>query len=680
MKVYRLITMLILAAMMPLAASAYDFMVDGLCYNFNNIERTTVAVTSESEYSPGYSNLSGDLVIPESVTYNDKTYSVTEIDLRAFSSCSGLTSVVIPNTVTSIGDYAFYGCTGLSSLTIPSSVTGISKNAFVSCLGLTAIIVDDENTVYDSRDNCNAIIETTTNKLVAACKNTTIPNSVTSIGEFAFQGLSEITSIVIPNMVTSIGTNAFYGCTGLTDIVIPNSLVSIGDYAFYGCTGLTSINLGSSIQEIGYRAFGSCNNLTSLTMGNSADIGWDAFPFSLTTLTITGVGFSGIDVDGSSGGEIMNNLKTINIGSWVRSLNNLGFAPKVINCYAETPPECSQGTFTNYNGVLNVPSTSTAAYFTAEYWQNFTNLHNNLTSKVTFDKTEANLTQWDTLELTASVFPEDEEIVWSSTKPWVATVSDDGVVTATGNGGCYIYATLASNPAVYAYCRILSSYPDITLSLNTQSLEMSWGEEATLIATVIPDNTGLTPTWESSNTSVATVNNGVVTAVGDGECDITVRLLNKTAKCHVIVNSNVVITLNKANAIIGVNQLLTLIPSCTPNIPVELIVTSSDPNIAFPRIVYTFDGEKVIRVVGKSIGNATITVSTANGNAIPATLELRVVDVNEDGTITSSDVTALYNLLINGDTTHATTSDVNGDGHITSVDITVLYNLLLGNE
>ena len=643
-----------MAAIMSLSASAYDFMVDGLCYKINNIERTTVSVTREND--SGYSNLSGDLVIPESVTYDDKTYPVTAID-----------------------SYAFWGCSGLTSVTIPNSVTEIGKAAFARCSGLTAIIVDDENTMYDSRDNCNAIIETTTNKLVAACKNTTIPNSVTSIGKQAFEGLSEITSIVIPCMVTSIESSAFYGCTGLTDIVIPNSIVSIGDYAFYGCTGLTSVNLGSEIRKIGASAFRSCNNLTSLTMGNSAySLGSQAFPFSLTSLTITGVGYSSIDVDDSDWRYIMNHLKTVNIGSEILSLGNLGFAPQVINCYAETPPECSQGTFANYNGVLNVPSTSTAAYFTAEYWQNFTNLHNNLTSKVTFDKTEANLTQWETLELTASVFPEDEELVWSSTKPWVATVSDDGVVTATGNGGCYIFATLASNPAVYASCRILSSYPEITLSLNTQSLEMSWGEEATLIATVTPDNTGLIPTWESSNTSVATVNNGVVTAVGDGECDITVRVLNKTATCHVIVNSNVVIKLNMANAIIGVNQLLTLFPSCTPNVPIELIVTSSDPNIAIPRIVYTFDGEKVIRIVGKSIGNATITVSTADGNAIPATLELRVVDVNEDGTITSSDVTALYDLLLNGDTTHITTSDVNGDGNITAADITSLYNILLG--
>lgn len=643
-----------MAAIMSLSASAYDFMVDGLCYKINNIERTTVSVTREND--SGYSNLSGDLVIPESVTYDDKTYPVTAID-----------------------SYAFWGCSGLTSVTIPNSVTEIGKAAFARCSGLTAIIVDDENTMYDSRDNCNAIIETTTNKLVAACKNTTIPNSVTSIGKQAFEGLSEITSIVIPCMVTSIESSAFYGCTGLTDIVIPNSIVSIGDYAFYGCTGLTSVNLGSEIRKIGASAFRSCNNLTSLTMGNSAySLGSQAFPFSLTSLTITGVGYSSIDVDDSDWRYIMNHLKTVNIGSEILSLGNLGFAPRVINCYAETPPECSQGTFASYSGALHVPSTSTAAYFTADYWQNFTNLSNNLTSKVTLDKTSASLTQWETLELTASVFPEDEELVWSSTKPWVATVNDDGVVTATGNGGCCIFATLASNPAVYASCYILSSYPEITLSLNTQSLEMSYGEVATLIATITPDNTGLTPTWESSNTSVATVNNGVVTAVGDGECDITVRLLNKLATCHVIVNSNVVIKLNISDAIIGVNQLLTLIPFCTPNVPVELIVTSSDPNIAFPRIVFTFDGEKVIRIVGKSIGNATITVSTADGNAIPATLELRVVDVNEDGTITSSDVTALYDLLLNGDTTHITTSDVNGDGNITAADITSLYNILLG--
>ncbi|MBO5263217.1 MAG: leucine-rich repeat protein, partial [Bacteroidaceae bacterium] len=158
-----------------------------------------------------------------------------------FVGCSSLTSVQIGNSVTSIGDYAFSGCSGLTSITVNSG-----------------------NSVYDSREGCNAIIETATNTLIAGCKNTIIPGSVTSIGDYAFYNSSGLTSIEIPNSVTSIGNHAFRDCTGLTSVTIPNSVTSIGDAAFVGCTGLTSVEIGNSVTSIGDYAFLGCGGLTEI--------------------------------------------------------------------------------------------------------------------------------------------------------------------------------------------------------------------------------------------------------------------------------------------------------------------------------------------------------------------------------------------------------------------------------
>lgn len=240
-----------------------------------------VVVTRQPESSDNYAYLT-TAYIPETVVYKGKTYevvgvdeyafenspitsitipnSVTNIGNGAFNGCKSLTSITIPNSVTSIGGSAFYGCKSLTSITIPNSVISIGEEVFSYCYSLTSVVVESDNAIYDSRENCNAIIETATNKVIAGCKKSIIPNSITSIGDWAFYG-SSIASISIPNSVTSIGYRAFFRCSSLTSVTIPNSVTSIGDWAFYNCEKLGTLVLGDKVKNIGYEAFNGCNKL-----------------------------------------------------------------------------------------------------------------------------------------------------------------------------------------------------------------------------------------------------------------------------------------------------------------------------------------------------------------------------------------------------------------------------------
>ena len=235
----------------------------------------------------GYTGKETELTLPADITeiYQYAFYecyaltsitipdSVTSIGSSAFSWCIGLTSITIPDSVTSIGRLAFYECYALTSITIPDSVTSIGSEAFAYCRGLESITVAAGNTKYRSEGNC--LIEKETNTLILGCKNSLIPDSVTSIGDYAFMKCSRLTSITIPDSVTSIGYEAFDGCYNLTSITIPDSVTSIGDWAFWGCSGLTSITIGGSVTSIGYAAFSGCDGLTSITFKGTKEQ-WNA--------------------------------------------------------------------------------------------------------------------------------------------------------------------------------------------------------------------------------------------------------------------------------------------------------------------------------------------------------------------------------------------------------------------
>ena len=269
--------------------------------------------------------------------------------------------------ITSIGESAFLGCRGMTELTLPNSVTSIGNYAFSDCSGLEKITVDRGNKRYDSWGNCNSIIETGTNTLIVGCKNSVIPNSVTSIGDGAFSGCSGLTELTLPNSVTSIGDCAFYGCSGLTELILPNSVRSIGDIAFTYCSGLEKITVESG--NSCYDSRDNCNSIID-TEFNTLIVGCKN---SVIPNSVTSIGYYAFY--GCSG------LTELTLPDSVASIGDGAFICcsdlSKITSLAEIPPVCGSGVFDRVNKTnceLIVPIISVTAYKQAEVWNEFSNI------------------------------------------------------------------------------------------------------------------------------------------------------------------------------------------------------------------------------------------------------------------------------------------------------------------
>lgn len=376
---------LLTAVLISLSASisAYDFTVDGLYYNIVSLEDLTCEITREIGY-----DYTGDIVIPETVTYNNKTLTVVKISDKAFYYCTEMSSITIPNSITDIGEEAFENCSALTSIIIPNTVKHLGKSAFMNCSNLEDVTLSN---------SLESISDYTFYKC-SLLKNISIPNSVNQIGEYAFHHCYNLANVIIPNSVTKINNHAFTNCYKLTQVTIPSSVLYIGDYTFYYCNNLTEIIIEDGNDFLEFESFWAdvafnrestvflyCP-LKSVYIGRNIKVSpkgnydYKSLFINIGTLEKVSVGnmVTKINENMFSG---CYSLKEISLGNSVNEIGTDAFKEcsnlSTIYTLNQTPPIVENETFTNkiyINTNLYVPKGSLAAYQTADVWKNFWNI------------------------------------------------------------------------------------------------------------------------------------------------------------------------------------------------------------------------------------------------------------------------------------------------------------------
>ena len=616
------------------------------CLSLTAIEFPS-SVTTIEPYAFASTGLT-ELVLPN---------TITNISTGAFSYCRDLVSVVLPDSITSIPSSLFRECHSLPYVDIPKSVTDIESHVFSECHSLTHIELPDCMTTIGDQlfNNCYSL------------ENVDIPETVTSIGYEAFNNCTTFTRIVIPPLVTTIGRSAFAGCINAQSANLPPNITSVPNYLFSGCKSLKGVEIPASVTTIGKSAFYGCTQLEKVNIPYGVTSIESSAYYNCSSLSDVYIPPT-VQSIGSSAFSQCRNLKYIEIPKTVNTIEGYTFA----QCYNLK------------NMVLPVSVTSTG-----DNWYRYVG-------------------RMDELALVGEGEWAADSIKMYST----GTVYIDSKITGV-KGAClrptdvYSYnttppecddrsfkdysGTLHVKPscvAAYFVSPYWSGFANIVgdaieplgVEVSDGMVELEVGDQFALTAAVNPANaTPNTVYWHSSNPFVAIVEDGVITAVAQGECDIIVSCLDRHAICHVLVGyaPSAIIELDQHELRIKPNEIATLTPTATPAMP-ELAVSSSDMTVAAARVI-----NGVVQVVGIKEGTATITVSSVDGTARPATCLVTVYtargDVNGDGIVNIADVTALIDHILGGELENFSSenADMNGDGLIGIDDLTELIDFIL---
>ena len=582
-----------------------DIVLNGIKYRLYPTK--TAKVLKKNDYS-------GDIVIPETVTYDNITYKITSLERGCFEGCWLLTSINLSSSITSLESGCFEGCWSLTSINLPSSITSLGDDCFSDCSSLTSI---------------------------------NLPSSITSLGDGCFRDCSRLTSINLPSSITSLGSYCFRGCSRLTSINLPSSITSLGDDCFSSCSSLTSINLPSSITSLGDDCFSDCSSLTSINLPSSI-ISLDRSCFrgccSLTSINLP----SGITSLGESCFSECSSLASIELPSALTSLGENCFEKcshlTSMLCLAVEPPNCILKEYTDTHNTslvnntmsLYVPKESKEKYKQSNAWNSAKGIYPLYpTSSVSLVK-EVSVDKAKPTKLEYTIMPENagtKELEWSSENPEVATVDANGIVTGKKIGKTVITAKTKDGTDITA------STTFTVLPLKVEA--MTFAEPLVSIARTKDKTITLTlnseevdnkqMVWTSSDESVATVTQNLDSSY-PLEAIVTAHKIGKTTiKAEAQDGSGMSATCEVEVTPLMASDISLLTASVVKTIPTQLEANVSPAETDNKKLKWASLTPDIATVTedgimtGLKMGTAKVKAETTDGSNLSVVFEVQVM-------------------------------------------------------